>query len=290
MDDRPHTTGPSAGPASGLRADTDPTARGVALVTGGARRLGRSIALALAQDGWDVAVHYGGSADDAAETVRAVESLGRRAVALQARLEDEAQVLALLPAATARLGPVTCLVNNASRFEFDDAAGFSFASFQAHLLPNLAAPVLLARELHRLLADGATGNTPAASATSGPTGVVINLLDQKLYGLNPDFLSYTLAKAGLAAATTMLAQALAPRVRVVGVAPGLTLPSYLQDDAEFERAHREHAPLGRSSTAEDIAASVAFAASNRSMTGSVILCDGGQHLHPLPRDISLLRP
>ena len=117
---------------------------------------------------------------------------------------------------------------------------------------------------------------------------MVNLLDQKLYAFNPDFLSYSLSKAGLAAATTMLAQALAPRVRVVGVAPGLTLPSYLQDDDRFAYAHREHSPLGRSSTAADVAASVAFAVANRSITGSTILCDGGQHLRPLPRDVSLM--
>jgi NAD(P)-dependent dehydrogenase (short-subunit alcohol dehydrogenase family) len=261
-----HVPEPPSAAASGPR---------VALVTGAARRLGREIALALAGAGWDIGVHYGRSRDDALATVAAVEALGRRAVALPARLEDEAEVLALLPALAAALGPVGCVVNNASRFEFDEAADIGFASFQAHLLPNLAAPVLLARELHRLLPAGAEG-------------VVVNLLDQKLYAFNPDFLSYSLSKAGLAAATTMLAQALAPRVRVVGVAPGLTLPSYLQDDDTFARAHREHSPLGRSSTAADVAASVAFAVANRSMTGSTILCDGGQHLRPLPRDVSLL--
>jgi len=250
-------------------------AAGVALVTGAARRLGREIALTLARAGWDIGVHYGRSAEDAADTVAAVRALGRRAVALPARFENEAEVLALLPALAQALGPVRCVVNNASRFEFDEAASASYESIQAHLLPNLAAPVLLARELHRLLPPDADG-------------VVVNLLDQKLWGFNPDFLSYSLSKAGLAAATTMLAQALAPRVRVVGVAPGLTLPSYLQDDAAFAHAHRAHSPLGRSSTAEDVAASVAFAVANRSITGATILCDGGQHLRPLPRDVSLL--
>jgi NAD(P)-dependent dehydrogenase (short-subunit alcohol dehydrogenase family) len=249
----------------------------VALVTGAARRLGREIALALARAGWDVGVHYGSSRDEALGTVAAIEALGRRAVALPARLEQEAEVAALLPALAERLGAASCVVNNASRFEFDAAADLSFASFQAHLLPNLAAPVLLARELHRLLPEDLEG-------------VVVNLLDQKLWAPNPDFLSYSLSKAGLACATTLLAQALAPRVRVVGVAPGLTLPSYLQDDDTFATAHRVHSPLGRSSTAEDVAASVVFAVTNRSLTGSTILCDGGQHLRPLPRDVSLMPP
>ena len=253
-----------------------PTSK-VALVTGAARRLGREIALALARDGWDLGVHYGTSRDDALATVAAVEALGRRAVALPARLDDEAEVLALLPALARALGLAAAVVNSASRFAFDAAADLSFASVTAHLLPNLAAPVLLARELHRGLPDGGEG-------------VVVNLLDQKLWAPNPDFLSYSLSKAGLAFATTMLAQALAPRVRVVGVAPGLTLPIYLQDAAAFEAAHRAHSPLGRSSTAADVAASVVFAVANRSITGSTILVDGGQHLRPLPRDVSFVPP
>ena len=153
------------------------------------------------------------------------------------------------------------------------------------------------------LADGAPAAEPgrAAAAFAGVlpgaarrwpgtalAGVIVNLLDQKLYNLNPDFLSYTVAKAGLAAATTMLAQALAPRVRVVGIAPGLTFPSYLQDDAAFERAHARFSPLGRSSTPEDVAAAVVFAMNNGSITGTVIQVDGGQHLQRMPRDASLM--
>lgn len=250
---------------------------GTALVTGAARRLGREIALTLARAGWDIAVHYSSSRDEALQTVADIQALGRRAVALPARLDVEAEVLGLVPAARDALGPVRCLVNNASRFVFDSVEDLNFERFTQHLLPNLAAPVMLARALQQQLAVDAEG-------------VVINLLDQKLYGLNPDFLSYSLSKAGLAAANTMLAQALAPRIRVVGVAPGLTLPSYLQDDATFAHAHRTHAPLGRSSTAEDIAAAVAFAVATRSMTGSVIIVDGGQHIRPLPRDVSLMDP
>jgi len=247
----------------------------VALVTGAARRLGREIALALAREGWDIGVHYGSSADAARQTVAEIEALGRRAVALHARLDIEAETRTLVPALASALGAPRCLVNNASRFDFDAATDFGYASFSAHLLPNLAAPVMLAGDLHRQL--------PAHA-----DGVVVNLLDQKLWAPNPDFLSYSLSKAGLEYATTLLAQALAPRVRVVGVAPGLTLPSYLQDETTFERAHAEHSPLGRSSTASDVAASVVFAVGNRSITGSTILCDGGQHLRPLPRDVSLM--
>lgn len=247
----------------------------VALVTGAARRLGREIALALARAGFDVGVHYASSADAAQATVRDIQALGRRAVALPAQLDHEAETAALMPALEAALGPVGVLVNSASRFVHDDAAGFSYASFTDHALPNLAAPVLLAQRLH-------------ARLPAGHEGVVVNLLDQKLWAPNPDFLSYSLAKAGLRYATTLLAQALAPQVRVVGVAPGLTLPSYLQDAERFARDHRRTAPLGRASSAADIAASVLFAITNRSLTGSTVLCDGGQHLWPLPRDVSLM--
>lgn len=243
----------------------------VALVTGAARRIGRSIALALAQRGWDVAVHYGQSEAEAMATVRDIEALGRRAASVQCDLADEDAVGRLLDDASAVLGPVTCVVNNASLFESDTAADFSVASLDRHMHANLAAPVILARALHAATPDGAQS-------------VVINLLDQKLFNLNPDFLSYTLSKAGLQTATTVLAQALAPKVRVVGVAPGLTLVSGNQTEEGFTKAHRM-TPLGRASTPEDVASAVCFAAENQSMTGTTLLVDGGQHLIPLQRDV-----
>jgi NAD(P)-dependent dehydrogenase (short-subunit alcohol dehydrogenase family) len=248
----------------------------VALVTGGARRIGRTIALALAQRGWDVAVHYGRSADDAHATVREIQALGRRAVALQCDLADERAVKALLPHANQAFDGdmVSCVVNNASLFEHDVAASFSTLQLDAHMHANLAAPVLLAQALHDA--------TPA-----GAQGVVINLLDQKLFNLNPDFLSYTLSKAALHAATTMLAQALAPKLRVVGIAPGITLVSGDQSAEGFAVAHTK-TPLGRSSTPDDIAATVCFVAENRAITGTTLLVDGGQHLIPLQRDVMFI--
>lgn len=243
----------------------------VALVTGAAKRIGRSIALALAQRGWDVVVHYGGSLDEAHETVRAIERLGRRAAAVQCDLEDEQAVRALLPKAEKALGRPSCLVNNASLFERDGSADFSLASLDRHMHANLAAPVLLAQALHDAMPAGAQG-------------VVVNLLDQKLFNLNPDFLSYTLSKAALHTATTMLAQALAPKIRVVGVAPGITMVSGDQTEEEFAKAHTM-TPLGRSSTPDDIAAAVCFAAESPAITGTTLLVDGGQHLIPLQRDV-----
>ncbi len=246
----------------------------VALVTGAGRRIGRAIALGLARAGWDVAVHYRASEAEAREVVAAIEALGRRAVALPCDLADEAAVRALLPQAVAALGALRCVVNNASLFDYDSAADFTADRLDAHMRANVAAPVILAQALHAALA-------------AGEQGVVINLLDQKLYNLNPDFLSYTLSKAALHAATTMLAQQLAPAVRVVGIAPGITMVSGDQTEAGFAQAHRQ-TPLGRSSTPEDIADSVVYAATARALTGTTLLVDGGQHLMPLPRDVMFL--
>lgn len=247
----------------------------MALVTGAGRRIGRAIALGLARAGWDVAVHYRASAGEARAVVAEIEALGRRAAALRCDLADEAAVRALLPQAAAALGAVRCVVNNASLFEYDSAADFTAARLDAHMRANVAAPVILAQALH------------AALAGTGTQGVVINLLDQKLYNLNPDFLSYTLSKAALHTATTMLAQQLAPAVRVVGIAPGITMVSGDQTEAGFANAHRQ-TPLGCSSTPEDIADSVVYAATARALTGTTLLVDGGQHLMPLPRDVMFL--
>ena len=246
----------------------------MALVTGAGRRIGRAIALGLAKAGWDVAVHFRGSEEDARATVRDVEALGRRAALLQCDLADEAAVRALLPRAIAALGPVGCVVNNASQFEYDSAADFSPALLASHMQANVSAPILLAQALH-------------AATPVGSQAAVINLLDQKLYNLNPDYLSYTLSKAALLTATTMLAQALAPTVRVVGVAPGLTMVSGEQTDDGFEKAHQA-TPLGHSSNAQDIVEAVCYLAGAHAVTGTTLLVDGGQHLMPLPRDVMFL--
>ncbi len=248
------------------------------LVTGAARRLGREIALALAAGGWQVAVHYRGSADDAARTVADCAGLapdGARFDAFQADLQDEAAVRALLPRVIERFGAVDAVVNNASMFEHDSFASFGYESLAAHLRANAGAPILLAQALHAHLQSRAG------------TGAVVNLLDQKLWNQNPDFVSYTLSKAALEAATTMLALALAPRLRVVGVAPGLTITSHLMPEAKFRELHKL-SPLGRSSTPQDVVATVKFALENQSITGTTLLVDGGQHLMKFERDFSLM--
>lgn len=272
---------PAGTPVSGQAPGTS---RGVALVTGGARRLGRAIALELAAQGWDVAVHCHRSVDEAQALATQIRALGRRAAVLRADLADEASTGGLIAACTAELGVPTCLVNNASLFQYDVATSFSYASLDTHMRTNVAAPLLLAREMHKALGAMAPAVPEAAPE---PRGVVINLLDQKLDNLNPDFLSYTLSKAALQTATVQLAQALAPRLRVVGVAPGITLVSGEQSDQSFRRAHRV-TPLGQSSTPEDIAQAVAYLAQARAVTGTTLYVDGGQHLMPLSRDVMFL--
>ena len=246
----------------------------VALVTGAGRRLGRAIALGLAAAGWDIGVHYRHSEREAAETADAIRALGRQAALLPCDLGDEAAVRALPGRAAEALGRVTCIVNNASLFEYDSATSFSPSLLAAHMSTNLAAPLLLAQALH-------------AATSDNEQAVVINLLDQKLYNLNPDFLSYTLSKAALDAATKMLAQALAPRLRIVGVAPGITLVSGDQSEDGFAQAHTQ-TPLNRSSTPQDIADAVVYAATARALTGTTLVVDGGQHLVPLARDVMFL--
>ncbi|MDH5709649.1 MAG: SDR family oxidoreductase [Hylemonella sp.] len=252
-----------------------PPSSRTALVTGSARRLGREIALTLARAGWNVAVHYLHSAAEAAQTVADCAQLGVRAAAFDADLSDEAAVRALLPRVVAQLGQLDAVVNSAAIFEHDDAASFGFAAMEKHLRSNAGAAIVLAQALHGHLV-----------ARAGE-GAVVNLLDQKLWNQNPDFLSYTLSKAALEAANTMLAMALAPAVRVVGVAPGLTLTSHYLTPEKFEALHRL-SPLQRSSSPEDVAGAVRFALENRSLTGTTLLVDGGQHLMRFERDFSMM--
>ena len=261
-----HTTSTSS-------ASPAPRAR-VALVTGAGRRIGRAIALGMAAAGWDVAVHYRHSQADAEQVADTIRGLGRRALLLPCDLADADAVRAMPGQVVDQLGRLDCIVNNASLFEYDKPAEFSAALLARHMQCNVTAPLLLAQALYGLTADDGHA-------------VVINLLDQKLYNLNPDFLSYTLSKAALQTATTMLAQALAPRLRVVGVAPGITMVSGDQAEDGFTRAHRA-TPLGRSSTPHDIVEAVLYAAAARALTGTTLLVDGGQHLVPLERDVMFL--
>jgi NAD(P)-dependent dehydrogenase (short-subunit alcohol dehydrogenase family) len=250
-------------------------AQPVALVTGAAHRIGREIALALAHDGYDVAIHYGGSRADALATMAEVRKTGRQACAVGRDLAVARGVESMLDQCAGELGEVTCLVNSASLFEADTALTFEPDRLARHMRVNVAAPILLARGLHARIA-------------AGSQGVVINLLDQKLWNPNPDFLSYTLSKSALRSATGLLARALAPKLRVVGLAPGITLPASGQSRRNFDRVSRL-TPLGYPSSPQDIAQAVVYLARARAVTGTTLLVDGGQHLVPSERDVMFLR-
>jgi NAD(P)-dependent dehydrogenase (short-subunit alcohol dehydrogenase family) len=235
-----------------------------ALVTGGAQRIGRAIALALAADGWAVAVHHRSSHAAAAALVADIAGRGGRAVALAADLAREAETAALLPQAIASLGPIGCLVNNASVFERDEALDATRASWDRHIEVNLRAPFVLMQEFARRLPQEYGG-------------AIVNILDERVWNLTPHFVSYTLSKAGLWALTRSMALALAPRIRVNGIGPGPTLPSPRQSEAAFAR-QCALMPLRRGTAPDEIAAALRFILAAPAMTGQMIALDGGQHL------------
>jgi NAD(P)-dependent dehydrogenase (short-subunit alcohol dehydrogenase family) len=239
-----------------------------AFVTGGAKRLGRAMALALAEAGFDVAVHYASSAAEAEATATAIRALGRRAVTLRADLAREAEVAGLMPAALAALGPIGVLVNNASTFERDEWDDATRESWDAHLEPNLRAPFVLAQAMAKAL--------PAPAE-----GVVVNLLDQRVWSLTPHFVSYTVSKAALWTLTQTLALALAPRIRVNGIGPGPALPSPRQTQAQFDRQCAS-VPLRRGTSPGEVAQALLAILALPSMTGQMIALDGGQHLQWAP--------
>ncbi|MBU6507626.1 MAG: SDR family oxidoreductase [Alphaproteobacteria bacterium] len=239
-----------------------------ALVTGGARRIGRAIALTLAAHGWDVAVHYGTSRDDAEALAAEIRGRDRRAAAIAADLTREAEVATLVPRAAKAIGPLALLVNNASAFERDDALTVTRASWDRHLETNLRAPFVLMQEFARQLPAGAEGS-------------VVNILDERVWNLTPYFVSYTVSKAALWTLTQTMALALAPRIRVNGIGPGPTLPSPRQSDEQF-RQQVDLLPLRRGITPDEIARAVTFILESPAMTGQMIALDGGQHLNWAP--------
>jgi NAD(P)-dependent dehydrogenase (short-subunit alcohol dehydrogenase family) len=235
-----------------------------ALVTGSAQRLGAAMALAVAEAGFDIAIHCNHSRDAADAMLAQVQALGRRGVVLQADLAREEQVATLIPQAQAALGPLGVLVNNASAFERDEWHDATRDSWDAHMEPNLRAPFVLIQHFAKAL--------PAAAE-----GVVVNMLDQRVWSLTPHFTSYTVAKAGLWALTQTLALALAPRIRVNGIGPGPALPSPRQTQAQFERQSAS-VPLRHGTTQEEVARALMAILALPSMTGQMIALDGGQHL------------
>ncbi|RFU13679.1 SDR family oxidoreductase [Rhodobacteraceae bacterium W635] len=245
-----------------------------ALVTGAAKRLGRAMALALAEDGHDVAVHYAGSAEAAEATAAEIRALGRRALTLGADLLDEDAAQALLPRAVAALGqPVTVLVNNASIFEYDTIHSGTRESWDRHLESNLRAPVVLTQALASQVPDA----VPDENGEPQAQGLVINMVDQRVLKPTPEFMSYTIAKMGLWAFTRTAAQALAPHVRVNAIGPGPTMQGARQSEDHFTR-QRQATVLGRGADPAGIVEALRYFQRARGVTGQLICVDGGQHL------------
>lgn len=234
------------------------------LVTGAAKRLGRAIALKLAREGYDVAIHYRASKPEAETLAGEVKAMGRRAALVGGELSDEADTTTIVPRAVASLGPLTALVNSASVFEDDRVETVTRASWDRHLDTNLRAPLVLAQAFAKQLPAGANGG-------------IVNIIDQQVLNLTPQFLSYTVSKAGLWTLTQTLAQALAPRIRVNAVSPGPSLKAEKQSQANFD-AHVKATLLQQPSAPEDIAGAVHYLLSAKAVTGQMITVDSGQHL------------
>lgn len=245
-----------------------------ALVTGAGHRLGAAMSVYLATRGFDVAVHYASSATGAEKTVDQIKALGRNAVALQADLLDDDATSALFAAAVEGLGgPITCLVNNASIFEYDTVETATRASWDRHMQSNLRAPFLLTQAM---AAQGlAAGQDEMGEPVA--TGLVVNMVDQRVRKLTPEFMTYTLAKMGLWAMTQTTARALAPHIRVNAIGPGPTLQGGRQT-AEHFAAQRENTVLKRGSNPADIIAALGYYLDAPAVTGQLICADGGQHL------------
>ena len=234
------------------------------LVSGAAKRIGRTLALDLAADGWDVAVHCNTSIAEAGDVAGLIRGMGRRAVIVRGDLFDPAVPERLIGEASAALGGLTCLINNASLFEPDEVGSITRDSWARHNDTNLRAPVFLSQAFARQLPDGCKGN-------------VISIIDQRVWKLNPRFFSYTMSKSGLWTATRTLAQALAPRIRVNAIGPGPALPSVRMDEEEFAKQSRLTL-LGRGTSPQEISGAVKFILSQPALTGQMIALDGGQHL------------
>jgi NAD(P)-dependent dehydrogenase (short-subunit alcohol dehydrogenase family) len=238
--------------------------KGAALVTGGARRIGRALALTLAEDGYDIALHYHASEAEAQATAKDVRALGRACVLVRADLSKESETAGIVDAAV-RAGPLRVLVNSASAFETDDIFTMTRESWDVHIETNLRAPVRLIQDFAR-------------AADLHADNLVVNILDQRVLKLTPQFLSYTASKAALFALTKTLAQGLGPRgIRVNAIGPGPTMRNARQSDADFRR-QTETTVLGRGASTDDLAGALRYLLSAKAVTGQMIAVDGGQHL------------
>jgi NAD(P)-dependent dehydrogenase (short-subunit alcohol dehydrogenase family) len=243
---------------------TDAPPKGIALVTGGARRIGRAIVEDLAAHGWSVAIHFHLSRSDAEGLAKALLEKGVKAVTVYGDLADTRALDRIVAEVASTLGVPTLLVNNASIFERDTLGSLDVGLYESQLAINLTAPVFLAEAVAKRIPTGVDGN-------------IINLLDERIWRPTPRYFTYQISKSALAAATVALAQALAPRIRVNGIAPGPSLPNITQDAVQFRRL-TERLPLGRSPDLAEFGRTVRYLVENRSITGQVIGLDGGEHL------------
>jgi len=246
-----------------------------ALVTGAGVRIGRAFAMALAEDGYFVFVHYNSSDEGARATVADIVAKGGKALAVKADLASAEQAEALVGRCQAPGVRLACVVNNAAIFELDRAPTATAAVFDKHMAINLRAPMLIAQALARQLPEG-------------EFGLIVNLVDQKLFNLNPDFLTYTLSKMGLHGLTHMLAQALAPRLRVMGIAPGLTVQGLHQTPARFAEQHVAN-PLAVGVTTDDLVRALRYIVATPSVSGDTLIVDSGEHLTGRPRDVAFFK-
>jgi NAD(P)-dependent dehydrogenase (short-subunit alcohol dehydrogenase family) len=245
-----------------------------ALITGGAKRIGATLARALAADGWHVAIHCHRSRPEADRLRAEIIADGGTAAVIQADLAQAASAYEMISAAQIGAPPLGLLVNNASRFDYDTLQDFSVDAWDHHLNINLRAPALLTQAF-------------AAAVPDGLTGLIVNLLDVKLYSLNPDYFSYTISKYGLLGLTELSARALAPKIRVAGIAPAVTLVSGPQSRDNFTAAHTLN-PLARGVTADEIAGALRFIIATPTLHGQVITLDAGQRLMQMPRDVAFM--
>lgn len=250
----------------------------IALITGAGKRIGRHLALQLAAAGWNIAAHYNESESEIQSLHHEIVTIGQQACVLKADLAQEQQVLDLMPECCKKLGVPDLLINNASVFLKDEIETLRGGGFDTQLAINLKAPLLLANAFvnARSKALAPKNNSTATLCASGIANI-INITDQRVQNLNPSFFSYTLSKVALQAATTTMAQALAPHMRVNAIAPGPVMQSIHQSEAEFA-AECQGTLLGHGTTPEEIYEAVRFILSTKSMTGETITLDGGQHL------------
>jgi NAD(P)-dependent dehydrogenase (short-subunit alcohol dehydrogenase family) len=248
--------------------------KGSILITGAARRIGAELAKALARDGWYICVHYNASRREAEALLAEIVDAGGAGKLIDADLSQADAASTLVERSMIAAPPLVALINNASVFEYDDIGSLTASALDRHYAVNLRAPVLLSKAF--LEATGVEGE-----------GCIINMLDNKVFAVNPDYLSYTVSKFGLHGATLALAMALAPRVRVNAIAPGITLESGGQGEQSFEKG-LAMSPLGRVSSTRDIVQAARFILTTPSLNGQVIAIDGGQHLQKLPRDVAFL--